>query len=234
MALVTKNSEKEQQMHIAIIGVGHIGTNLARQFASTGHEVTLAFSRDEQRLHALAEQLGPRVQAASTAVAASQAEVIVLAVPWNLIDLALSQMGEVRGKIVLDATNPFGQGLVDLRGMSSLVYNQHRLPGAKVAKAFNTLTAGFQAEVAAGAHRPIAMFYSAPDAKTDRVRQELISAMGFVPVALEGPAEALMEAPRREGAVYVEGYTPSDAQTTAQIARHDLAQAARLADTFKQ
>jgi predicted dinucleotide-binding enzyme len=221
-------------MNIAIIGVGHIGTNLARQFGSKGHQVTLAFSRDEQRLHELAEQLGPHVQAASPAVAASRAEVIVLSVPWNLIDLALSQMGEVSGKIVLDATNPFSQGVVDLGGMSSLAYNQRRLPGAKVAKAFNTLTAGFQAEVAAGAHQPIAMFYSASDSEANRVCRELISAMGFVPVSLEGPAEALMEAPRRQGAVYGEGYTPSDAETIAQTARQDLAQAARLADTLKQ
>lgn len=221
-------------MNIAIIGVGRIGTNLAQQFASKGHQVILAFSRDEQRLHALAEQLGSRVQVASPAVAASQAEVIVLSVPWNRVDLAISQMGEVRGKVVLDATNHFSQGLVDLGGMSSLAYNQRRLPQARVAKAFNTLTAGFQAEVAAGAHRPIAMFYSAPDAEADRVCRELISALGFAPVALGGSAEALMEAPRREGAVYGEGYTPSDAETIAQAARQDLAQAARLANTLKQ
>lgn len=221
-------------MHIAIIGVGHIGTNLAQQFAGKGHQVKLAFSRDEQRLHALAEQIGPRAQVASPAVAASQAEVIVLSVPWNLIDEALAQMGKLRGKIVLDATNAFSRGMVNLEGMSSLAYNQRRLPGAHVAKAFNTLTAGFQAEVAAGAHQPIAMFYSASDALADSVCRDLISAMGFAPVALEGPAETLMEAPRRTGAVYGEGYTPSDAQTIAQAARQDLAQAARLADALKQ
>jgi predicted dinucleotide-binding enzyme len=221
-------------MNIAIIGVGRIGTNLAQQFASKGHQVTLAFSRDEQRLHALAEQLGPHVQAASPAIAASRAEVIVLAVPWNLIDAALSQMGQVHGKIVIDATNPFSQGPVDLGGVTSLAYNQRRLPLAKVAKAFNTLTAGFQAEVAAGAHQPIAMFYSASDAEAGSVCRELITALGFVPVALEGPAEALMEAPRREGAVYGEGYTPSNAETIAQTARQDLVQAARFANTLKQ
>jgi predicted dinucleotide-binding enzyme len=221
-------------MNIAIIGVGHIGTNLARQFARAGYQVALTFSRDERRLHTLAEQLGPRVQVASPAVAASQAEVIVLAVPWAQIDQVLSQMGQVRGKIVIDATNPFSQGPVDLGGMSSLAYNQHRLPFAKVAKAFNTLTAGFQAEVAAGSHRPIAMFYSASDAEANRVCRELISAMGFAPVALEGPAEALMEAPRRAGAVYGEGYAPSDAETIAQTARQNLAQAAKLADQLKQ
>jgi predicted dinucleotide-binding enzyme len=221
-------------MNIAIIGVGRIGTNLARQFASKGYRVMLTFSRDERRLHALAEQLGSHVQVASPAVATSWAEVIVLAVPWKLIDVALSQIGEVRGKIVIDATNPFNQGLVDLRGMSSLVYNQRRLPGANVAKAFNTLTAGFQAQVAAGAQQPTAMFYSASDPLTDRVCHELISAMGFVPVALEGSAEVLMEAPRRAGAVYGEGYTPSNAQTISHAARQDLAQAARLADTLKE
>lgn len=222
-------------MNITIIGVGHIGTNLARRFASSGHRVMLAFSRDERRLHALAEQFGPRVQAASPAVAANWAEVIVLAIPWGLIDVALSQIGEVRGKVVLDATNPFSRGrLVDLGGMSSLAYNQRRLPGANVAKAFNTLTAGFQAEVAEGEHRPVAMFYAASDPLADKVCRELIPVMGFVPVALEGSAEVLMEAPRRAGAVYGEGYIPSNAQAIASTARQDLTQAAWLADTLKQ
>ena len=52
-------------MNIAIIGAGHIGAHLARQCAKTGHEVTLAFSHDEQRLQDLAHQIGPGVQAAS-------------------------------------------------------------------------------------------------------------------------------------------------------------------------
>ena len=139
------------------------------------------------------------------------------------------------GKIVIDTTNPFSQGLVvDLGGVSSLAYNQRWLPGAKVAKAFNTITAGFQAEVAAGSHRPIAMFYAASDPEAKRVSCELVSSTGFVPVALDGPAEMLMEAPRRQGTVYGEGYLPADAEKIAETARHDLAQASQLADALKQ
>jgi predicted dinucleotide-binding enzyme len=226
--------EKEEVMNIAIIGAGHIGAHLARQFAKQGHQVTLAFSHDEQRLYDLAEQLGSGVQVASAAAAVSLAQVVVLAVPWEAIDGAIAQMGEVTGKIVIDTTNPFSQGLVDLEGVSSLAYNQRRLPGAKVAKAFNTITVDFQAEVAAGSYRPIAMFYAASDPEAQRVSAELVSCTGFVPVALDGPAELLMEAPRRQGAVYGEGYKPSDAQRIAQTAKLDLAQACRLADALKQ
>lgn len=221
-------------MNIAIIGAGRIGANLARQFAKQGHAITLAFSRDEQRLHDLATQLDAGAHAASPAAAVSRADVVILAVPWNAIDVALHEMGAVTGKIVIDTTNPFSHGPVDLGGMSSLTYNQQRLPGAKVAKAFNTITADFQAEVAAGLHRPVAMFYAAVDPEAQRVAAELVSAMGFVPVALEGPAEVLMEAPRRPGAVYGEGYAPADAEQIADTAKHDLATASQLADALKQ
>jgi predicted dinucleotide-binding enzyme len=221
-------------MKIAIIGTGHIGAHLARQFANRGHEVTLAFSHDEQRLQDLAQKIGHDVQVASPAAAVSMVAVVVLSVPWDVIDVAIEQMGDVTGKIVIDTTNQFSQGPVDLGGVSSLAYNQRRLPGAKVAKAFNTITAGFQAEVASGEHQPIAMFYAASDPEAKRVSSELVSSLGFVPVALDGPAEGLMEAPRRQGAVYGEGYLPADAEKIAETAKHDLAQASQLADALKQ
>jgi predicted dinucleotide-binding enzyme len=221
-------------MNIAVMGAGNIGTTLARQFARQGHQVTLAFSHDEQRLQALAHEIGHHVRAASPAAAASLADVVVLSVPWEVIDVAIAQMGDVTGKVVIDTTNHFSQGLVDLGGVSSLAYNQRRLPGAKVAKAFNTITAGYQAEVAAGEHRPIAMFYAAWEPEAKKVCSELVSSLGFVPVALDGPAEMLMEAPRRQGAVYGEGYLPADAQKIAETARYDLVKASQLADALKQ
>jgi predicted dinucleotide-binding enzyme len=45
-------------MRIGIIGVGQIGGNAARLFARAGHEVLLSFSRDADRLPALAAETG--------------------------------------------------------------------------------------------------------------------------------------------------------------------------------
>lgn len=220
-------------MKIAVIGPGHIGANLARQFTAKQHEVALAFSRDEQQLRDLAKNIGPRAHSATPAAAVNSADVVVLSVPWDLIDKAIEQMGDLTGKVVIDTTNPFSQGGVHLGGLTSLAYNQRRLPGSSVAKAFNTITAGYQAEVAAGKHQPIAMFYSASDPHAKQVSAELVSSTGFVPVFLDGAAEALMEAPRREGAVYGEAYFPDDAARIADTAQRDVVAASRLAQTLK-
>jgi hypothetical protein len=106
--------------------------------------------------------------------------------------------------------------------VTSLAYNQRRLPGARIAKAFNTITAGYQTEVAAGRHHPVAMFYSASDPEAKRLSAELVSATGFVPVSLNGAAEVMMEAPRRAGAEYGESYLPDDAARIAETAQVDL------------
>lgn len=221
-------------MKIAIIGAGHIGGNLAGQLANKGYDVTVSFSRDEQTLQDLAQGINHNVQVASPQDAVSDADIIVLSVPWDAIDSAVAQMGNVNGKIIIDTTNPFGRTPINLEGLTSRAYNQKRLPGARVAKAFNTITANYQAEVATGQHQPIAMFYAAPDLESTKICEELIAATGFTPVALEGQAETLLEAPRRKGAVYGESYSPSDAEKIATTARQDLARAAELASSLRQ
>ena len=35
---------------IAIVGAGHIGGNLARLYAAAGHDVTVSFAQDQDRL----------------------------------------------------------------------------------------------------------------------------------------------------------------------------------------
>ena len=79
------------------------------------------------------------------------------------------------------------------------------------------------------------MFYAAPDPEAKKICADLISAMGFEPIALEGPAaEMLLEAPRRKGAVYGEGYLPTDAKKIAAAATQGIAAASQLADELKQ
>ena len=138
-------------MRIAVIGPGRIGGNAARLLTRAGHDVTLAFSRDEDRLRALADQIGARAAAPAEAVAG--AEVVILSVPWRLVDAALEQTGPLDGKVVIDTTNQYGAGgLEDLPdGVTAAQLNQRRMPGARLVKSFNTLTSAFQASEA---HRP--------------------------------------------------------------------------------
>ena len=95
---------------IGIVGAGRIGGNLARLYAAAGHDVTVSFARDQDKLEALAAQIGATVSDPVGAV--KQAEVVVISVPWALVDGAIEQAGgpgALAGKLVIDTTNQFGR-----------------------------------------------------------------------------------------------------------------------------
>ena len=192
-------------MRIAIVGTGRIGANAARLFAKAGHDVVLSFSRNQDKLEALASELGGRAASPREAVEAS--EVVLFSVPWRLIDDVLEQTGSLEGRIVIDTTNQFGVGgWEDLGGRTAAQVNAARMPGARYTKAFNTLTSGFQAE-SAGRTGPdrVVMFLCGDDADAKNVVAGLIDDAGFTPIDVGGTADAApMEAPRRPGAVYGE------------------------------
>jgi 8-hydroxy-5-deazaflavin:NADPH oxidoreductase len=100
-------------MRVGIIGAGHIGGNVARRLALAGHHITVSFSRDRAALSALAETIGGTAGEPPEAAA----EVVVLSVPWGVIDEALAAAGSLDGRTVIDTTNQFGRGgAVDLGG----------------------------------------------------------------------------------------------------------------------
>ena len=203
-------------MRIGIIGAGHIGSNAGRLFAAAGHEVLFSFARDPQDLAARARAADPQARAGTPEEAVTFGEVVMLSVPWRTIDEALSQAGSLDGKIVIDTTNQFGpNGVIELPGgISAAEYNTRRMPGASLVKAYNTLTAGFQAEAAGrtGLDR-VVMFYAGEDASAKQVVAQLIEDSGFTAVDLGGwETVKYMEAPRRPGAVYGEEYHLPDAR----------------------
>jgi 8-hydroxy-5-deazaflavin:NADPH oxidoreductase len=200
-------------MRVGIVGAGRIGGNCARQFAKGGHEVKLSFSRDPSRLEALAAEIGDRASVGTPAEATEFGEVVVFSVLWDSIDDVLAEMGPVEGKIVIDTSNQFGGVSPPADGQTGAQHNAARMPGARYTKSFNTLTSGFQAEVAdrIGDDR-VVQWVCADDAEAKRVVAGLITDAGYVPVDLGGTADcAVMEAPRRPGAVYGEEYRLADA-----------------------
>jgi 8-hydroxy-5-deazaflavin:NADPH oxidoreductase len=206
-------------MRVGIIGAGHIGGNVARRVALSGHQVIVSFARDTAGLAALASETGGTV--AEPAVAAA-AEVVVLSVPWAVIEEALHAAGPLDGRIVIDTTNQFGRGgWLDFGGRTAARVNADRMPGARYAKSFNTLTAGFQA---AAATRPVAervvQWVAGDDDDAKATVASLISDAGYVPVDLAGIDDcAVMEAPRRPGAVYGEEYRAADAAAVVAAVR---------------
>lgn len=206
-------------MEIAVIGAGRIGGNIADRFARAGHSVTVAFSRDEANLRALADRIGARV--ATPQAAAGAAAVVVVSVPWGVLPEALERVGPLDGKVVIDTTNQYGSGPMPAEGQTAAAFNAARMAGARYTKSFNTLTAAFQVEAA---DRPaadkIVQWVCGDDPEAKRIVRGLIEQAGYVPVDLGGTADcAVMEAPRRPGAVYGEEYRAADADAVVEAVR---------------
>ena len=144
LALVpsTGNAAKTR---IGVIGAGSHGGTIGRLWVQAGHEVMFS-SRTPSELEPMAKQLGPLASVGTPQQAAEFGSVIFLAVPYN----ALPQLGRdlapaLRGKIVLDATNPppdegnplsreaYANGV----GETSAKY----LPGTRLVRAFSAVDA---------------------------------------------------------------------------------------------
>jgi 8-hydroxy-5-deazaflavin:NADPH oxidoreductase len=173
-------------MRIGIIGAGAVGGTLARLWTNAGHEIAIANSRGPDSLAELAASIGPLVHAMTVDEVAAFGEVVVLAAPFRKPE-ALPRPDLVKGKIVVDAMNPYAEGgeVLDLGGRTSSVVTAERLPGARVVKAFNTI----HRDTLASAGRPyvpeeqrLVVFLAGDDARAkDRVAQ-LIREIGFAPV----------------------------------------------------
>ena len=200
-------------MRIGIVGAGRIGGNCAVQFAKGGHEVMLS-SRDPSKLEPLAAEIGEAASVGTPSEAAEFGEAVVIAVPWDGFDDAIGSSGSLDGKIVIDTTNEYGSSEMPADGQTAASFHAARVDAARYTKSFNTLTAAFQAEAA---FRPederIVQWVCGDDVAAKQVVMGLIADAGYAPIDLgRNEDAAVMEMPRRPGAVYGEEYRLPDAE----------------------
>lgn len=129
---------------IAVIGTGNVGMALGTEFGGLDHTVIYGSRTPEsEKTRALVGKT-KNATAALPADAAAQADVIVLAVPGMATESVVKMLGDLSGKIIIDATNPlvfagdpptvtYGTD----RSLGEIVQEAH--PGAYVVKAFNTI-----------------------------------------------------------------------------------------------
>jgi hypothetical protein len=181
----------------AIIGVGNIGSTVARHLVAGGEAVVLA-AKEEAHARALANELGPLARAAPVDEAIGEADTLVLALWLDQIqELVPEQAAALENKVVVDPSNPLGfdesgqmmRTLPDDQSAGSIVASL--LPAnSHYVKAFGTLGAESLAEAANRKPR-VALFYATDDDDASTTIERLIRAAGFAPVRAGGAAAAL-------------------------------------------
>src|SRR6516225_6466653 len=102
---ITSISEEQAAMKIGIIGSGNMGGCLGKLWSRAGHDVMFSFTRDPRALEAAAAAAGGR--SGAVVDAAQFGDVVLVAVPWAAIDVALNDVAAaLAGKIVISCNNP--------------------------------------------------------------------------------------------------------------------------------
>jgi predicted dinucleotide-binding enzyme len=93
-------------MKIGIIGAGNVGTALGNAWTKRGHEIAFGV-RDPKstKARSLTQQF-PTAHLLLNGEAAQNTEIIVLATPWQSTEEAIRTCGDLKGKTIIDCTNP--------------------------------------------------------------------------------------------------------------------------------
>lgn len=178
-------------MNIGIIGAGRMGSALGTLWTKRGHEVMFSYSRSRTRLQDLALGLGSNGHSGTPREAVGFADVLLLAVPWERVEDALSSAGSLGGRTLISCVNPIGAGGLEVGLTSSAAEEISRQAcGAFVVEAFNTVLASVlpSAEHLFGRSAPT-VFYCGDDRDSKKIADQLIRDAGLQPVDA-GPLES--------------------------------------------
>ena len=170
---------------IAVIGTGDVGGALGPAFASQGHTIVYG-SRDPDRgkVKELVERTGELASATTPADAASQADIVVLAVPGLMVEEITKSLGDLSGKIIIDPTNPLERRMNRLEhavDTSNAEIIQAAAPDAYVVKAFNTLNWKTMVDPDS-AGGPVSIPLVGDNGRAKKKVAELVSGMGLEPI----------------------------------------------------
>jgi NADPH-dependent F420 reductase len=187
-ALIKRLAQGDTIMTITIIGTGNMAKGLAGVFSKAGYSVTFG-SRDAAKANEAARELGGNVSGADIASAAGNADVVVLAVPFDAAGDAIAAAGGLEGKIVIDITNPLTadySGLTIGHSTSAGEEIQKLAPKAKVVKAFNTIFASVLQAGGKIGDQPATVFIAGDEQAANDAVQAIAAKSGFVPVQVGG------------------------------------------------
>ena len=180
-------------MSTAIVGLGNIGSRLAKNLTAGGEKIIVA-ERTLEKADRFAKELSGNAQAMSVPEAIKNSDVVILAIYLDAIKQFVATYRDLLvGKIVVDPSNPIapdGKGgfkkTIPANQSSGQIVSALLPKGARFVKAFGTLSAG---SLASGANRTperAVLFYATDDSDAGRAVEKLISASGFSPVRVGG------------------------------------------------
>ena len=178
---------------VAIIGTGNIGGRLAANFAAGGQDFLLA-DRNQDNARKIAADLGGRAEAVSIDEAVDRAGVLVIALwPDAFRQLIAQYGGRLAGKVIVDPSNPVGpdgsggyRKVIGEQESSGQILAGLLPPGARLVKAFGTMSAPSLSAAARREPERAVQFYAADDDAAGDLVAELIRAGGFDPVKVGG------------------------------------------------
>jgi predicted dinucleotide-binding enzyme len=177
------------KLKIGIVGSGRIGSTLGMIWANAGHKVMFS-SLDLEHDKALAARVGANASAGTSREAAAFGDVLLVAVPYHALPQVGKDLGALlKGKIVVDACNPFpgrdGDVGVWAQEKGAGLASAELLPGARIVRAFNAV--GYARLPDAASHKPpYGMPIASDDAKAVEVASGLIRDVGYEPVLVGG------------------------------------------------
>ncbi len=169
-------------MKIAVIGTGSVGGTLGRRWSELGHTVHFAaLEPDSEEVCQLLASCHSDARVGTVLEAVADADVILLAIPWDQAQQVLKAAGNLDRKILLDCINPMTSDLSRLEvGLTTSAAEQIAswAPTCRVVKAFNTLSAAAMENPMFGDQRA-SMFFCGDDADAKGVTHELTEQLGF-------------------------------------------------------
>jgi 8-hydroxy-5-deazaflavin:NADPH oxidoreductase len=178
---------------VAIIGTGNIGSRLAANFAAGGQDFLLA-DRDQDTARKAAADLDGHAEAVSIDAAVDRADVLVIALWLDAFEQLIDRYGgRLAGKVIVDPSNavgPDGSGgyrkTIGAQESSGQILAGRLPPGARLVKAFGTLSAPTLTAAARREPDRAVQFYAADDAAAGDLVAGLIRAGGYEPVRVGG------------------------------------------------
>ena len=129
---------------IAILGTGDMGDSFGPRLAKLGYKIIYGSRRPEsERVVALVEKTGNGASAMTSEMAARNADIVFLAIPWEPMEQVIKSLGDMEGKTIIDLSWPaseladdgFYQMTTEPSGAEVI---QGWIPKAMVVKAFGT------------------------------------------------------------------------------------------------